>query len=51
VLRATRKALLNRGTVQLFSATKGTGVDDAQQYLEQLYLKDPDDLSEIVGAD
>ena len=51
VLRATRAELLNRGTVQLFSATKGTGVDEAQHYLEQLYLKGPGDLDEIAGGD
>lgn len=52
VLNATRAALANRGTVQLFSATHGTGVEEAQQVLEDLFsLKDPDDLLEIAGAD
>ena len=52
VLRATREFLGERGTVQLFSATRGTGVDAAQQTLEALYaLKDPDDLVETAGAD
>ena len=37
VLNATRSELADRGTVQLFSATHGTGVEAAQQLLEQLF--------------
>ena len=51
VLRATREWLANRGTAQLFSATSHAGVEEAQERLEEWYVKDPDDLNEIAGAD
>jgi len=40
VLNATRSALADRGSVQLFSATEGTGVESAQQVLEHLFELD-----------
>jgi len=52
VLSQTRSALADRGSVQAFSATRGTGVETAQQVLDSVFAtKDPDDLGEIAGAD
>src|SRR5579871_6115225 len=40
VLRESQAALAGRGTVQLFSATSRTGIDEAQRTLEE-WLKSP----------
>jgi GTP-binding protein len=44
VLKESQAALAGRGTVQLFSATSKTGVDEAQRTLEG-WLKSPSSIS------